>query len=239
MDRSTLLQAFDRDRAGFLAACAAAPPDAPVPGCPGWSVDDLARHMADVCHRWDVRVRARPADPGQIAALPIEQGRAVDEARRQLDALRDALAATSDDDEVWTWTTDHTAGFVVRRIAHETAVHRSDAEAASGQAPEIEASLASDGIDEFLTWFLAPAPDAPPMEGSVHLHCTDVAGEWTIRFVEGAPVVAREHAKGDCAIRGRASDLLLGLWKRRPLTALDVVGDASVAARFDAWTAAR
>jgi hypothetical protein len=46
----------------------------------------------------------------------------------------------------------------------------------------------------------------------------------------------REHSKGDCAIRGPASDILLALWRRQPLSNCDVVGDADVAARFVAHT---
>jgi predicted lipid carrier protein YhbT len=68
--------------------------------------------------------------------------------------------------------------------------------------------------------------------GSVHLHCTDVAGEWTVRPVADGFETAREHAKGDAAMRGTASDLLLALWRRIPVSALDVVGDGAVAERF-------
>jgi uncharacterized protein (TIGR03083 family) len=135
---------------------------------------------------------------------------------------------------VWTWSDDHTAGFVVRRMAHETAMHRWDADQAAKRDMPIEGHLASDGIDEFLQHFIDdPVEDAPPAGGSVHLHCTDVAGEWTVRPVDpGGYEVAREHAKGDCAIRGGASDLLLALWRRQSLSSVDVVGDADVAARF-------
>jgi hypothetical protein len=49
---------------------------------------------------------------------------------------------------------------------------------------------------------------------------------------EGGTEVTREHAKGDCALRGAAHDLLLVLWRRLPLSAIEVVGDAAVAARF-------
>jgi hypothetical protein len=135
---------------------------------------------------------------------------------------------------VWTWSSDHTVGFVVRRMAQETAVHRWDADQAAKRDMPIEGSLASDGIDEFLQHFLGdPVEGAPPVGGSVHIHCTDVAGEWTIRPTEAGEFdVTREHAKGDCAIRGGASDLLLALWRRQPLSVLDVVGDAEVAARF-------
>jgi hypothetical protein len=98
--------------------------------------------------------------------------------------------------------------------------------------------LASDGIDEFLTHMISDVvAAASPIEGSVHLHCTDVAGEWTVRpTVAGGLNVIREHAKGDAAIRGTASDLLLVLWRRRDLASVDVIGDIAVATRFVAHT---
>jgi hypothetical protein len=68
----------------------------------------------------------------------------------------------------------------------------------------------------------------------VHIHCGDVPGEWTLRpAADGAGFdVVREHAKGDCALRGPANDLLLALWRRFPIDAIDVVGDTAVAERF-------
>ena len=41
-----------------------------------------------------------------------------------------------------------------------------------------------------------------------------------------------EHAKGDVAARGTASDLLLFLWGRVPADTLEVFGDADLLARF-------
>jgi len=72
-----------------------------------------------------------------------------------------------------------------------------------------------------------------PLNGSVHIHCTDVDGEWLIVPTDASDVVVtREHAKGDCAIRGSASQLLLGLWRRVPMSALEIIGNAGVAAQF-------
>ena len=89
---------------------------------------------------------------------------------------------------------------------------------------------ASADIDHFLLDVLRRGDAA--VGGSVHIHCTDVAGEWTIREFADSFVVAREHAKGDCAIRGAALDILAVLSKQAPLSTVDVVGDADVAARF-------
>lgn len=115
---------------------------------------------------------------------------------------------------------------------------RWDADTAAGRQAAIEPELASDGIDYFLTHMLSDVVgDAAAVGGSVHLHCTDVAGEWTVREGDdGKQVVTREHAKGDAALRGAASDLLLALWRRKDLASIDIVGDAAVANRFIAHT---
>jgi predicted lipid carrier protein YhbT len=44
--------------------------------------------------------------------------------------------------------------------------------------------------------------------------------------------VTREHAKGDAAVRGPASDLLLVVYGRKPTDAVEVLGDASLFDRF-------
>jgi hypothetical protein len=56
--------------------------------------------------------------------------------------------------------------------------------------------------------------------------------------VQDGPRLAftREHAKGACALRGPASDLLLVLWRRLPVGRIEVIGDAAVADAFVAWT---
>ena len=48
------------------------------------------------------------------------------------------------------WPPDQTVGFWARRMAHETAVHRFDAELAAGTPTSINADLAADGVDEIL-----------------------------------------------------------------------------------------
>ena len=239
MDPAHFLAALARDGDEFADACEAAGPAAPVVACPGWSVADLQWHLAEVLHFWRTIVGdqrdtwegyvqpERPADAHLGAFYRA--------------ALADTLAVLSAADPSqpnWTWSNDHSAGFVIRRMAQETAVHNWDAQRAAGRQMSIDAALASDGIDEFLTHMLGDgAPDAPPVAGLVHLHCTDVAGEWTLHpKPDGGFVVERAHAKGDAAIRGAASDVLLALWRRRDLSTLDVVGDAAVAARFIAHT---
>lgn len=142
---------------------------------------------------------------------------------------------------VWTWwPPDQTVGFWFRRMAHETAVHRADAEAALGRIGPVAADLAIDGIDEALDLFLAPDLAPGSIEGpveTVHLHATDADGEWLVTIGPDGLGVARGHAKGDAAARGQASDLLLWLWGRLPSDVLEVFGDPAVVARLRAAAA--
>lgn len=233
VEPSELISTVEREGAAFADACRRAGLDVVVPSCPGWTVDDLLWHLTEVHHFWCWVLTERAQRPDAY----VEPGRPTDEALLDmyssgLARLVEALRTTPSETAIWTWTDDHGAGWLLRRMAHETAIHRWDAEDAAGAAQPLDAALASDGIDEFLTWFLAPAEGAEPVAGSVHIHCGDVAGEWTLRPAGDGFDVTREHAKGDCALRGTASDLLLALWRRQPMSTIDVVGDADVAARF-------
>jgi uncharacterized protein (TIGR03083 family) len=149
-------------------------------------------------------------------------------------ALADKLAARSPDDAAWTWAPPSTVGFWYRRQAHETAMHRVDAELAAGDAHAIDAELAADGVDELLG-IVDTRPWLEPIRGdgeSFHFHCTDVPGEWTVRLDPDGMKVAREHTKGDVAVRGPASDLLCWMQGRGPVEALEVFGDAGMLARW-------
>ena len=62
----------------------------------------------------------------------------------------------------------------------------------------------------------------------MHLHCTDGDGEWLLRLTPDGLEVEAIHAKGDVAVRGTASDLLLVMMRRRPPDAVEVLGDRAV-----------
>jgi hypothetical protein len=66
---------------------------------------------------------------------------------------------------------------------------------------------------------------------TVHLNCTDTEGEWLLALERDRVDVRTGHAKGDCAARGSASDLLLFLWGRLPASRLEVLGDGGLLAR--------
>ncbi len=240
MDIADFLAATARDGEAFADAVEVAGLSARVAACPEWSAGDLMWHLAEVHDFWRTIVGdhreslegyeqpVRPPDQELVAFY-----------RNGLAATLAVLAAADPLQSNWTWSNDHSAGFVIRRMAHETAIHAWDAQQAAGLDVALDASLASDGIDEFLTHMLGDGTaDAASVGGSVHLHCTDVAGEWTLRTSEAHGFdVTREHAKGDAAIRGAASNILLALWRRRDLSTVEVIGDVAVAARFVAHAA--
>jgi hypothetical protein len=141
------------------------------------------------------------------------------------------LEATPDDVPAWTWAlreSDHSVGFIRRHQVQEAAVHRWDMEnAVTGRPQPIAPDAAADAIDEILAITLPWGVRADkPLAGSVHIHCTDTDGEW---FVQPDGGVEKIHAKGDVALRGPASDLLLALYTRVPIADVEVIGEASLA----------
>lgn len=241
IDNTTAL----RNDSARITELIAADLSASVPSCPGWTLRDLVEHLGGV-HRW--------ATEAVLSAAPPERPRATDPpadgAPEEPDALARwfgdgaiALANALDavDPDAPTWTpfpieSPHAAVWL-RRQTHETGLHRWDAEGAVGAQRPIDAVVASDGIDEYLSVILPRLVQRDELvlpAGSAHLHCTDVEGEWTVEVVDGSLVIDRAHRKGDAAVRGRAEDLFLTLWGRAvPEGAVEILGDGSVG---DAWT---
>ena len=111
-------------------------------------------------------------------------------------------------------------------------MHRWDAQNAVGDPSDIANDLAVDGIDELLfVWLPTAAPLQEPPGTSIHIHTTDSDGEW-LAVLDEEPVVTREHAKGDAALRGPASDVLLYLWDRIEPPSLEIHGDRAALDRF-------
>ena len=71
-----------------------------------------------------------------------------------------------------------------------------------------------------------------PATATVHLHATDVEGEWLVTHGGSTVTVEHGHAKGDAAMRGTAGDLHPWLWGRVPLDRLEVFGDPAIAERL-------
>ena len=229
-----------RDAGEGIARAAEAPGadlTAPVPSCPDYDVAALLVHTGFVL-RWI----SACAESGEMAPRPSSDEAAADPLTWYRDGLTralDVLGSVDRDAPGWSWGSDQSRGFWIRRAALELAVHAWDARNALGEAPPVDPALAADGIDELFTEFVPRRGLAGRFEGegqTMHLHATDAPagtnGEWLVRLAPAAFEVTHEHAKGDAAARGTASDLFLFLWGRVPPAALEVFGDASLLERW-------
>ncbi|QJS99949.1 maleylpyruvate isomerase family mycothiol-dependent enzyme [Streptomyces asoensis] len=238
METSEFISALDQEGRSLASAAAEAGPDAKVPTCPDWQVRDLLRHTGAV-HRWATSFVAE----GDSSFRPFDEPPELD-GDALLDWFReghlrlvDTLSCAPADVRCWHFLpAPSPLAFWARRQAHETAVHRVDAESARGRAPEeiardIAAGFAADGIDELLRGFHARAKSRVRTDGPrvLRVRATDTADAvWTVRLSAEPPVTERNgEGDADCEVSGPAALLYLSLWNRLPLPA--VTGDAALA----------
>lgn len=249
-------------REGELLAGAAerAGPGAAVPACPGWRVRDLLKHCGYV-HRWAAGYvgEQRATRAGRASEQEILREGPGDESlagwfREGHAALVRTLAAAAPDLTCWTFLdAPSPLVFWARRQAHETAIHRVDAEQAAGAAqtgpagqtpppPAFAPGFAVDGIDELIMGFLGRTAKqgswaGPP--GSVGIHATDgdrPAAHWLVTAAAGSFEVSRDAGgpagPAGCEVTGPAADLYLLLWNRRDTSGLGITGDPRLLAQF-------
>lgn len=237
MRHPDFLTAIERETKTFVDVLRSGDLDATVPACPDWSLSDLGVHLTGA-HRWWTHVvetggTERPDDRPDVEEDPDDlPGYVEDGAEALLDALRDH----DEFDPAWTWWGEHYVGRIGRRMAHETAMHRWDAQDAVDEAEPIEGRLAADGVREFIDVFVTSQEEPWPHEAAtLHLHRSDGRGDWSVTL---DPIAGQSRrARDDAAVlRGTASDLLLVLWRRKDLDAIRVTGDRPTVERFLAWT---
>lgn len=242
MDTALLLSAL-RTQGDLLAGT---PVDAlaePVPTVPDWSVEHVLRHTGKV-HLWvAAALRSAPETPvseiRRIGDMP-RGPECVAAYRAALDLVLDEFDRLGSGHPVPTMVGPDTVAWWIRRQTHEVSIHRvdvSDAISAGGgpDVPPLDPAVAADGVDEWITTFLPRLGRAGKLPDSLagrslHLHGTDTSpAEWYLAFDGDSIAATREHRKADVALRGAAQDLLLTLWRRRPMDGLDIVGAAAVA----------
>jgi uncharacterized protein (TIGR03083 family) len=234
MDVATHIDQLEQHGAGLAAAAERVALTTAVPTCPEWDVRALLAHIGYV-HRWAAtHVRAgtaafdRQTEPHFPA--PEDDDRVLAWYRAGHAELVDTLRAAPDDLVAMTFLAD--AGppraFWARRQAHETAIHRADAEAAADSALEVDREFALDGIAELLEGFYARRGGKlladPPL--SLRVAPTDATVSWLVSLEPDRRVITRGgDALADCTMRGTAADLYLQLWNRRSPGEVRVEGD--------------
>ncbi len=156
-----------------------------------------------------------------------------------LDMLLGTLGHVDPEDQVWNWMAlaPAPARFWPRRMAHETAVHRWDAENAAGEPRPVDPVLALDGIDEYVeivNFCLRMEEDNPHLTGTVGLEATDAPFACTLTLSPTELHRADGLRDPEATVRAVASDLLLWMCGRRAIgdATISLEGDPSVARRW-------
>jgi len=243
------IDGIERDGAQLADAAEAAGLTAPVPPCPGWQVRDLVRHQAYV-HGWAARhvkeqlpelideadepaiLDGGPPDAGLIAAYRTGVAGLVQTLR---EADPGVVCAT------FMRGAPSPLAFWARRQAHETAIHRFDAQSATtAGAPSPAAAFgpafAADGIDELIMSFAPRRRYRARGDGerSLTVLAADADASWQVRLADGATEVRRGAGAADCVLEGPASGLYAFLWNRCDAGSAGIAigGDPSV---LDVW----
>ena len=239
MDSRGWIEALRTDGVRMAEVAGRIGPDEPVPSCPDWSVRDLVRHTGRV-HRWAGLMisERRPEPPAGREVLPSgwpSDAGLVDWFREGHALVVEALAGAPPDLRCWTIAgAPSPREFWARRQAHETSIHRVDAELAAGALTGFDPMYAADGIDELLVWFITRPGRAPsaPADTTLAVVATDVGRRWTVTFGPGRACGREGEGAASCTVSGAAAELYPYLWSRTPLGALEVEGDRDALRRW-------
>jgi uncharacterized protein (TIGR03083 family) len=201
--------------------------DTPVPRT-DWNVRDLVTHVGGV-HRWATDVVCTGAtDLDTAAGRDVGRGPGDDELLEWFvtghAALVSALRSAPPDLAAETFlSAPSPLHFWARRQAHETAIHRADADAASGELSNYAPGFAQDGIIELLHGFATRKSMTIDRKATILLDATD-GPSWLVSLggeqicanpidgIAGTGLAGTDVARAD--VRGSSSDLYLWLWNR-------------------------
>ena len=217
MDYMTYVEHVGQD-GQRLAAAASGSLSIEVPSCPGWTVRDLVSHVAEVYeHKIACTALGRAPDPWPpewpAGRDPIEW---LSDAHERLLGMFEGSSPTSPS-ATW-WPPDQTVGFWARRMAHETAVHRIDAESAIGMPTPVNAELAVDGVDEILVIMLAGDWSDEPSDVATGQRVAISTGgrTWRVTLERESVSITEDGGAEDATLGGDPADVLLWLWGRSP-----------------------
>ncbi len=222
LSREQYLSYLNADYQLLAAAIPKAPVD--VPSCPGWTTNDLAKHMAHVYlgQAFVVETGSQAENKEHLASYPRTED-FMEFMSWGFDAITKALDIDRPERPTWSWHhSDHTVDFWFRRMAHETVIHRIDAEQAVGTVSKIDDALALDGVDEVLDFLplLGSWPEAPNVDFgivSIVASTEDETKVWDLNFTDKAATVSaadQVNTSARLVISGDAEAMDLYLWGR-------------------------
>jgi uncharacterized protein (TIGR03083 family) len=237
VDIGTHVKAIQEHGVALVDAAERAGLDAAVPTCPDWQVRDLLGHQGQV-HRWagTYVITGRTDTDVELEDVPGD-GELLDWFRAGHARLVEGINAAPSDLNCWSFLpAPSPLAFWARRQAHETTIHRADAEAAAGKQLDVDPALAVDGLDELLLGFYSRKGGRlvadPALTVGIRATDAGAADAWSVVIGPEGRDVTRGEANGDCVISGSASDLYQFLWNRRDRSAITVDGDPTV---LDLW----
>lgn len=210
-----------------------------VPGCPGLTVAETVRHTGEVYRRVLAWIRAG-GPPDEWQQTPAAGEDLIDFHLSGRTALVAELAAHDPEEpcDTW-WPSDRTYGFWRRRMAHETAVHRIDVQAAAGvDVAPVQVEFAVDGIDEVLQFWLgyrlSQLGMAATADGAVGVQ---TAGRSWLALLSRNRCSARrvpavDAQAADAVATGDPMSVYLWLWGRLPDQSVTITGDFDASAQL-------
>lgn len=251
LDTEDYLRHLASESARFREVLSSSDPAARVPGCPDWDAADLLWHLTEVQDFWAHVITHRPAPPEDHAdpKRPTSYPDLLAAFDDRSQALQEALRGADPAEGAWSWSSEQTVGFTMRRQALEALVHRLDAEQAADDVTPIDTRLAADGVQEVLdvmyggcpSWgTFSPLPhhvrvDILDTDESVWVQLGRFSGtdsEGTHHEEEDIHVVADPGVEPDAVISGTAAVLLARLWRRGDGADTQLAGDLRIIDHF-------
>jgi len=234
-----------RADAGRISELAEAGLDIAVPSCPGWDVAELLRHTGVIyVHKTEI-VRDGWVDRQPEPVAP-PGGDPRSWFREVAEEMLEVLGAADPHATAATWhPPEQNVGFWWRRMAHETVIHRLDAELAFDAVTPVDPALGADGVDEVLVLFMTDAPswsETSLSDSRLVVTETDAGRGWGLRlghFTGTSPAGTSYVAQPTyfledpapaptAAVGGQPGALDAWLWGRGALDELTVRGDAAL-----------
>lgn len=215
-----------------------APIATPVTTCGDWTLGDLVWHLTEVQDFWTYIINNRPADyTNYVQPDRPDNSQLTADLRSASTKLVESLNACEPSENAWSWSSEQTVGFSIRRQTHEALVHCIDGLLALNlDLPEVAPAVAADGVHEVLTVMLGAGDDPSGNDPAnfverthaLGLRATDTADSWEVEIGNyGKQLGIRfvEHPDPRTTITGTALELDLWLWGRLDLATLAITGD--------------